>query len=74
MPNPRSNKNDPLTQLNNALADFKSANAALDFVASNWSVPDAPDQPPFIDALNNIKDQGQNAIDTAVRLLATMGK
>ncbi|MCC6552811.1 MAG: hypothetical protein IT372_07285 [Polyangiaceae bacterium] len=65
---------DALKQLNNALAQIKSANAILDSVAAGWSVPDAPEQPPYIDTLSTIKIQASHSIDVANRLLATMGK
>jgi hypothetical protein len=63
-----------LKQLTNALALLKQANLILDAVRAGWSVPDAPEQPPFIDTLNTIKAQASHALDVSNRLLATMGK
>jgi hypothetical protein len=75
MPNPlRPNRNpDALKQLNNALAELQSANTILDSVAATWTVPDAPDQPPFISTLTSIKAQAGHSIEVATRLLNTMG-
>jgi hypothetical protein len=63
-----------LKQLSSALAQIKSANATLDSAAAGWSVPDAPEQPPFIYTLSAIKLEAGHAIDVANLLLATMGK
>lgn len=63
-----------LNQLTNALASLKQANAILDSVLAGWSVPEPPEQPPFIDTLTQIKDQGTHAADVAGRLLTSMKK
>ena len=76
MPPNRGNilRADALKQLNSALDLMKQANVILDAVKAGWSVPDAPEQPPYIDALNSVKMQAARSADVATRLLATMGK
>jgi hypothetical protein len=63
-----------LQQLKLALDLIKQADVLLDAAKAGWSVPDAPEQPPYIDALNSIKTQAAESVATATRLLATMGK
>jgi hypothetical protein len=61
-----------LRQLKNSLSLLKQASRLLDETLAGWSVPDGPEQPPFIDTLNSIKNEATECISVADRLLATM--
>ena len=65
---------DALKQLNSALDLINEANVILDAVRSGWSVPDAPEQPPYIDALISITTEATRLDDVATGLLPMMGK
>jgi hypothetical protein len=59
-------------RLNEAVSLIVQANATIDKVQVGWSVPDAPEQPPVIQALTTLKVQASHAANVAQRLLASM--
>ena len=61
-----------LEQINAALDLLRRANGLLAGVVDGWSVPDAPERPPVINALGLVKNEALKAASTSDRLLATM--
>jgi hypothetical protein len=58
--------------LNEAIGLLRKANAILEKVQAGWSVPDAPERPPVIEALKSVGAQGTHAAGLAKQLLTTM--
>ena len=61
-------------QLNEVLSLLAQANAIIDKVQAHWSVPDAPERPPVVQALTAVKAQGSHVSNVAHRLLATVNR
>lgn len=58
--------------LNEAITLLKKANTVLEKIQAGWSVPDAPERPPVIEAVKAVGVQGSHAVLLAKQLLTTL--